>query len=74
MQRISKAFGIAVRKRRERLNLSQEDLAELADIHRTYVSSIEHAKVGAGIEVLYKVAKALKMPLSRLIREAEKKI
>ncbi len=72
MQRGVKAFGLAVRKRRVKLGLSQEKLAEIADIHRTYVSSIELGKVAVGIEVCYKVARALKIPLSKLIHEAEK--
>ena len=74
MATISKAFGKTMRHRRQKLGLSQEALAELADIHRTYVSSLELGKVGAGIDVLYKIARALKIPLSRLIREAEKYI
>ena len=72
MQRMVKAFGLAVRKRRQKLGLSQERLAEIADIHRTYISSIELGKVAVGIEVCYKVAKALKTRLYKLIQEAEK--
>ena len=36
---------------REKLRLSQEDFAELANVHRTYVSSVELGKVNVGIEV-----------------------
>lgn len=64
-------FGIAVRRRRHKLNLSQEEFAEVAEIHRTYVSSIELAKVDTGMGVAYKIADALKIPLSKLIKEAE---
>jgi len=71
MLNIKQGFGATVRRRRQRLGLSQEEFAELAEIHRTYVSSIESGKVTAGIEVCSKVAKALKTPLSNLIREAE---
>ena len=74
MSTIRKTVGLAIRRHREKLKLSQEHLAELADIHRTYVSSIELGKVTAGIEVLNKVAKVLKTPLSKLIQEAEKKL
>ena len=65
-------FGMAIRRRRHKLKLSQEDFAELANIHRTYVSSIELAKVDMGIGVAYKIAKALNTPLSKLLKEAEK--
>ena len=64
-------FGKTVRRRRLRLGLSQEDFAEKAEIHRTYVSSIELAKIEVGIGVAYKLAKALKTSLSKLIRNAE---
>ena len=36
-------FGFAIRTRRETLGLTQEDLADKAQIHRTYVSDIERA-------------------------------
>lgn len=66
-----KSFGLAVRRRREQLGWSQEEFAERAGIHRTYVSSIELGKVSLGIEVANELAKALNMRLSTLIRAAE---
>jgi len=68
---LKQGFGIVVRRRRHKLNLSQEDFADEASIHRTYVSSIELGKVDVGIGVAYKLAKALNTPLSKLIRETE---
>lgn len=70
-KRFKREFGMAIRRRRHKLNLSQEDFADLANIHRTYVSSIELGKVDVGIGVAYKVATALKISLSKLIKEAE---
>ena len=67
-------FGIAVRRRRHKLYLSQEDFADKAAIHRTYVSSIELGKVDVGIGIAHKVAAALGLPLNALIKEAEKNI
>jgi transcriptional regulator with XRE-family HTH domain len=66
-----RSFGVAVRQKRESLRLSQEDFAERANIHRTYVSSIELGKVSVGIEVAQDLATALGMKLSELVREAE---
>lgn len=71
MSNIEKKFGRVVRKRRKKLGLSQEAFAEKAQIHRTYVSDIEHGKVQVGIGVAEKLADALDKPLSYLIREAE---
>lgn len=66
-----KSFGVVVRRERERRGLSQEDFAELAEVHRTYISSIELGKVNIGLEVANGIAGALGMRLSDLIRNAE---
>jgi len=62
---------MAVRRERENLGFSQEDFAERANVHRTYVSSIELGKVSVGIEVAHALACALGMKLSELVRRAE---
>jgi len=67
-------FGLAVRIRRHKLDLSQEDFADKASIHRTYVSSIELGKVDVGMGTAYKVAAALGLPLNTLIKKAERNI
>lgn len=64
-------FGRAIRREREKLGLSQEDFAEKANVHRTYISSIELGKVSVGIEIASELAAALRMPLSYLVRLAE---
>ena len=64
-------FGQAIRREREKLGLSQEDFAERANVHRTYVSSIELGKVSMGIEIAHALACALGMKLSELVRKAE---
>ncbi|MDP8212784.1 MAG: helix-turn-helix transcriptional regulator [Candidatus Zapsychrus exili] len=74
IKKIGQEFGMTVRRRRHKLNLSQEDFADKANIHRTYVSSIELGKVDVGIGVAYKIAAALNLPLSKLIKEAENNI
>ena len=64
-------FGQAVRSERKAAGLSQEDFAERANVHRTYISSIELGKVSVGIEVADSLASALQTRLSDLIRRAE---
>jgi transcriptional regulator with XRE-family HTH domain len=71
MEAIEKKFGAAVRRRRERLGLSQEAFAATAGIHRTYVSSIELGKVQVSIGIADQLARALGVPLSRLWKEVE---
>jgi transcriptional regulator with XRE-family HTH domain len=72
MEPIEILFGQAVRRRRGQLKLSQEDFADKAGIHRTYVSSIELGKVQVSIAVAQKLAVALEMPLSTLWRDVER--
>jgi transcriptional regulator with XRE-family HTH domain len=66
-----RSFGRAVRREREKQRLSQEAFAERADIHRTYISSIELGKVSVGLQVANGLAGALGMRLSELVRRAE---
>ena len=53
-----RSFGQAIRQGREKLGLSQEEFAERAEVHRTYISSIELGKVSVGIEVANALAHA----------------
>jgi transcriptional regulator with XRE-family HTH domain len=64
-------FGRSVRRGRESLGLSQEEFAERAEVHRTYISSIELGKVSVSIDIANKLALALGMRLSDLVRRAE---
>jgi transcriptional regulator with XRE-family HTH domain len=73
MEKIAEAFGRVVRRRRELLGLSQEDFADQAGIHRTYVSSIELGKVQVSIAIAQKLADTLGAPLSKIWMEIEKK-
>jgi transcriptional regulator with XRE-family HTH domain len=69
---ISLAFGAVVRKHRQASGLSQEALAERANIHHTHVGLIERGERNASLNVAYRVARALGFSLSALIAEAEK--
>lgn len=61
-----------MRRLRLAKGLSQEELAELADIHRTYVGDVERGVRNISLMNMVKVAAALGVPLSRLIREMER--
>ncbi|MDR3412552.1 MAG: helix-turn-helix transcriptional regulator [Formivibrio sp.] len=61
-----------LRKIRVHRNLSQEDLALISDVHRTYVSQIERAVGNPSLLVLCKLAKTLETePHLLLTKEAE---
>ena len=74
MQKIETLFGAAVRKRRNELGISQEDFADKAGIHRTYVSSIELGKVQVSIRIAHQLAVALETPLSKLWKDSDEKV
>ena len=57
-------FGNKVRKERGKLELSQEELATKAGVHRTYIGMIERAEKNITLENIEKVAKALNLKLS----------
>jgi transcriptional regulator with XRE-family HTH domain len=71
MKSIEIVFGKVVRQLREKSGVSQEDFAEIAGIHRTYVSSIELGKVQISIAIAQKVAVALNVPLSKIWKQVE---
>ena len=60
-------LGRKVRKRRQALGLSQEALAEKADLHWTYVGGIERGERNLGLLNLVKIARALGTTPARLL-------
>lgn len=62
-------FGGKVREERFKLGLSQEELASRAGVHRTYIGMIERAEKNITLENIEKLAKALNIPLSKLVED-----
>lgn len=60
-------FGNRVREERLKRNLSQEELAAKANVHRTYVGMIERAEKNITLRNIAKIAKALEIPISELV-------
>lgn len=59
-------FGVAIRKRRQELNISQEELADRAGLHRTYISDIERGVRNVSLENIEKIVGALRISVSDL--------
>jgi transcriptional regulator with XRE-family HTH domain len=53
------------------LNLSQEELAFEAGLHRTYISLLERGVKSPTLNVLFRLADALDIPASEFIQEIE---
>ena len=62
------SFGANVRALRTERDISQEKLAEFADLDRTYVSSLERGQRNVGVQNIVKLADALDVTPSRLLK------
>ena len=60
-------FGKRIREERTKRDLSQEQLAELANVHRTYIGMIERGEKNITLTTIERIAKALKIPVSELL-------
>jgi len=67
---LAKHFGPAVRKHRELVRLSQEDLADRAGLDRTYVSGIERGRRNPTLDVLQRLSTALGVDLDVIFATA----
>jgi two-component system response regulator len=70
---IEKKFGAVVKKWREKLRLSQDDLAHRAGLHRTYISDIERGSRNVSLKNVERLAEALGISLAMLFAELSPK-
>lgn len=63
---ILKVFGNRIRQLRLEMHLSQEELAEKAEVHRTYIGMIERAEKNITLCNIEKIASALNIRLTDL--------
>jgi transcriptional regulator with XRE-family HTH domain len=61
-------FGENVRKYRRVLDISQEELAHRAELHRTYIGMIERAEKNITLVNMEKIANALKVNIEDLLK------
>ena len=64
---IQVAFGGRLRALRMERNISQEELADSAGLHRTYIGSAERGERNVSLVNLGKIATALGVPVSKLV-------
>ena len=60
-------FGKRVRELREARDISQEGLADIAGVHRTYMGTVERGETNISLENIVKIAHALKVPPGALL-------
>lgn len=66
-QKLYRILGETIRTERKKARLSQEKLAEKADLNRNYIGEIERAEKRITVETLWRIAKALKLRISDLV-------
>ncbi len=65
-------FGTVIRMMRQNKGISQERLADLCGLHRTYISDVELGKRNVSLENVKRIALALDMEVSDIFLEVEK--
>jgi len=68
----SKAFGIVISRLRVQKNLTQEQLSGLANIARSHLAALESGQKNPKLDTIWKLAEALNIKPSQLIRMTEK--
>ncbi len=67
MSELTVSFGALVRKHRKLKNISQEKLALLCNIDRSYMGRIERGEVNLTLEKIYELARALGVSVIELL-------
>lgn len=62
-------FAQRLRQIRQIRGLSQEELADMAGLHRTYVGSVERSERNISIDNMERLAKALEVDITELLRK-----
>ena len=70
-QEFLRGFGEVIRAHRKERGLSQEALAEEIPLYRSYLADVERGARNLGLVNAMRVARALGVPLSRLVADAE---
>ena len=65
------SLGRIIKYERVKKGFSQEGLAEAARMHRNNLGAVERGEQNVSIHNLLRIADALRLPLSRLIEQAE---
>jgi transcriptional regulator with XRE-family HTH domain len=63
------ALGREIRRHRKAAELSQEELAERAGLHRNYIGYLERGERNPRVKTLFQIARALNMRFAKLVAE-----
>ena len=65
------ALSLAIQRRRQELNLSQDEVSKRSGLHRTYISELERHSRNFSVKSYLKLVEALELRPSELMRAAE---
>ena len=68
MEDIRIRFGKAVRQKRTKLGVSQEEFADLCQLDRSYIGGIERGERNVALVNIEKIAKTLRLSIAQLFR------
>ena len=71
---LNKIFGAVLREYRDERGLSQEKLAELSELERTFISFLERGERQPSLTTIFKIAKALDISATQLVSSVEARI
>lgn len=63
-----KRLGESIITHRKKLRLSQQQVATLSDVDRSYLAEVEEGKANPSIKFLHKISKILKVKIGSLIK------
>lgn len=69
--KIEEKLGLKIKQLRNKMGISQEELAFRCDLHRTYISSVELGKRNVSVRNIEKIALALNVEIIELFKKSE---
>ena len=71
-EEINEAFGKVIKQIREEQGLSQQELADYAELDRSYISDMERGRYNPTLLTIYKLSEILKIKPNKLIERIDK--
>ena len=68
---LNKAVGGNLRRLRNKLGVSQDEFADLAGLHRTYIGAVERGERNITLDTLQRIATALKVDAEESLKESD---
>ena len=68
---ITQELGLRIRYFRKEKQITQEKLAEICGLHPTYIGQLERGEKNATVESVYRIARGLGLPISKLLENME---